>query len=217
MPLLGPLVEEGGLLVFLKKETNRLASTKHASLSPSIAVLPFLLSLDGLIYGGNCYLGRFFTIILLFNPVPFVYWLGSWESKMSIGNGSREPIISLLKCSASHLGTQSHRLHMTIPRPPSPIRGGKSLKRAALDGLKTWKENKSRATLFWFGRKQALAIKKGKSMVGTSLVDSAAKELLISIRDEASCVSLQKKRACSFPSSLNYPLCILFVLLEQLA
>lgn len=92
-----------------------------------------------------------------------------------------------------------------------------SSKRAALDGLKTWKENKSRATLFWLGWKQALAIKNGKSMVGTSLVDSAENELLISIRDEASCVSLQKKRAWSFPTSLNYLLCILFVLLEQLA
>jgi hypothetical protein len=52
-----------------------------------------------------------------------------------------------------------------------------SSKRAALDDLKTWKENKSRATLFWLGRKQALVIKKGKSIVGTSLVDAAAKEL----------------------------------------
>jgi len=49
--------------------------------------------------------------------------------------------------------------------------------RAALDDCKTWKENKSRVALFWLERKQALAIKKGKLAVGTSLVDAAANEL----------------------------------------
>ncbi|KAG0351886.1 hypothetical protein BGZ54_003056, partial [Gamsiella multidivaricata] len=80
-----------------------------------------------------------------------------------------------------------------------------SAKRAALDDLKTWKENKSRAALFWLGRKQALAIKKGKSVVGTSLVDAAANELPNIIQNKASCNNLPdpfaEEDATSSPST----------------
>jgi len=50
-----------------------------------------------------------------------------------------------------------------------------SAKKAALEDLRRWKENKSRSALFWLGRRQTLAIKKGKSAVGTSLADAVAK------------------------------------------
>ncbi|KAF9899151.1 hypothetical protein EC991_009520, partial [Linnemannia zychae] len=48
-----------------------------------------------------------------------------------------------------------------------------STKKAALDEMKAWKENKARATLFWLGQKQALAIKKGESK--SDLLEESAK------------------------------------------
>lgn len=66
------------------------------------------------------------------------------------------------------------------------------VKRAVLENMKTWKESKSRAALFWLGQKQALAIKQGKSVVGTSLVEAAANELPNIIHSKANYVSWQK-------------------------
>ncbi|KAF9406628.1 hypothetical protein BGZ76_006294, partial [Entomortierella beljakovae] len=51
-------------------------------------------------------------------------------------------------------------------------------KNAELDGLKTWKERKTRAALFWLGQRQASAIEQGKSVIGTSMVEAAADDVL---------------------------------------
>jgi hypothetical protein len=60
-------------------------------------------------------------------------------------------------------------------------------KRTVLKNLKVWKGHKPQADLFWLEQKQALAIKKGKSVVGTSLVQAAADELPNVIQNKASC------------------------------
>ena len=74
--------------------------------------------------------------------------------------------------------------HFTIAVKSSGLKN--HVKEAVLNDFELWKENKSHASLFWLDQRRTVAIKKGKSIAGTSLVTAATEELPELIRSEAS-------------------------------
>jgi len=73
-----------------------------------------------------------------------------------------------------------------------------AIKKTVLENFEMWKKNKSHANLFWKRQQQALAVRNGKVIAGTSLVVAATDKLLEIIRSEASRVSLHESERTIF-------------------